>query len=221
MNKQVEKNQTNCPDHDLFIRAFMRELPPDELEAFIDHLLVCKECKLKFETLADLSKELREYEKDVNWTTAELKKEALSRLQGFRGHNTRISFWQLAPIAALLIAVVAAGLYFLVFHAPVTERGAGGAALELIHPPVSVDKAPSRFEWTAVRGTDDYKFELIDDELNTILRKSIDEDQTFLILPQDVRTSLQKGHTYVWKVTASNNEMVDIAEASGYFTIDY
>jgi hypothetical protein len=222
MSKNNSENSNNpCPGHEVFVQAFMQELPPDKLESFIDHLLVCQKCKLKFETLSDLSKELREYEKDVNWTTAELKKEALSRLQGFRGHNTRISFWKIAPIAALLVAVVAAGLYFLVFQAPVTERGAEEAALELIYPPVSVDKAPEKFEWTAVPGTDDYKFTLIDDELNTIFGKSIEEDQTFLILPQDVRESLQKGHTYVWKVTADNNEMVQIAEASSYFTIDY
>ncbi len=221
MNKQAKDNQSKCPDHDVFIGAFMRELPPDELEAFVEHLLVCKKCKLKFDALTDLSKELKDYEGDVNWTTAELKKEAFSRLKGFAGHNTPISLWKLAPIAALLIAVVAVGLYFLMLQPPVTERGAPGINLELTHPPVSVDNAPERFEWTAVRGADNYKFELIDDELNTIFRKSTDEDKTFLILPQDVRKSLQKGHTYVWKVTADNNEMVQIAEASNFFTIDY
>lgn len=217
MRKNKGKRQNGCPDNEVFLHAFMRELPPEQMEPLISHILSCRKCRLKFDVLSELSQDLKAYENEVR-SAAETEKEALSRLRGLRGDHVRISFWKVSAAAALILAVAAVGLYFLLFQTPVPERGLTGGELELVHPPVVVKKAPDHFEWTPVKDAAGYQFELIDNDLNTVFEGSTRE--TSLRLPEEIQSRLQTGRIYVWSVSAYNEVMVDLVRRAKHFTVE-
>lgn len=202
--------KNTCPNDEVFINAFMQELSLKENERLIDHTLVCKKCHLKFGLLRQLSEELAkrkggieegkltiEEEKELR----ELAKKKFKKLKG-----TKLLFFNIIPakyvVAAAALLVVVAGLIFVskIKQREIYREGDRKEEIRLIEPAGVVKKVPIIFSWTAYESADDYLFELIDSDLNTVHEASVLESQ--LTLPPAVRQKLKKGITYVWKVEA-------------------
>ena len=55
-----------CPEDSIFILAILGDLPMEEKEGFIDHVFICPECRLKFEALNSLRRDLQKKENDFS-----------------------------------------------------------------------------------------------------------------------------------------------------------
>jgi hypothetical protein len=220
--------KNSCPEDDMFVRAFMRELTFEENERFIDHILVCAECRKKFETLKQLSGELSgkmdalEAEKLSPEEAEELKELAQKKIGESKRKRTLIFGWvpvkYMAAAAVLFAAVVGLYVVLKMGQREVYREEAKKPALVLIEPSGKVPLPPEIFVWTAYEGAAEYTFELIDDELNTLF---IDDQiwESKLVLPDEVVKKLEKGRTYVWKVLAEDEDSNILESARIYFEI--
>jgi hypothetical protein len=204
-----------CPNDEVFIKAFMHELSLDENEHLIDHTLVCVKCHKKFEALRLLSEELSKKKDAIlgkelsKQEETELKHIAEEKLREFEKSDKKKSsnFFIFKFIPARYIAVAAAIVIVFMGYIFVSRVGKKDVyredmkvGLRQIEPTGVISEIPVVFKWTAYEGTDDYWFELIDSDLNTVLEARLTESR--LTLPLDVRQRLKIGITYVWRVTA-------------------
>jgi hypothetical protein len=205
--------KNSCPNDKVFIKAFLQELGLEETENLIDHTLICKKCHLKFEALRQLSKELAERKGDIEerkLTTEEIKEIKGLAKKKFQGSkSTRLLFFNVIParymVAATVLLAVVVGLFFVskINQREIYREGENQEGISLIKPSGIITIAPTVFSWTAYEGADDYGFELIDDDLNTIYEKSVVEINQ-LVLPYEISMKLKKEITYVWKVEAKD-----------------
>ena len=207
--------KNSCPKDDVFIKAFMKELSLEENERLIDHTLVCKKCHIKFELLRQLSGELSKKKDEIPGEELAIEEEkelrslAGSKLKELeksdKKKSPRFVLFNLIPVrylavAAVFVVIVAGYLFFSQMGKRGAYREDRKVELKHIEPAGVVKEAPEIFRWTAVDGIDEYWFELIDEDLNTVYEARLTENR--LLLPLDVRQKLKKGITYVWKVEA-------------------
>ena len=202
--------KTNCPSDDVFIKAFMQKLSLDEIEKLIDHSLICNRCYQKFELMKQLS-----YELERRWSEfsegnlvpeaeEDLKKLALDKIKKIK--STRSFFFNLIPAkfiaAGIALTIIITGFLFItkIKHREVYREEGNEVEITLIKPSGIILEPPSIFSWTIYEGTDSYRFELIDDDLNTLYSKTANENH--IKIPEEVRQKLKKGKTYIWKVKA-------------------
>ena len=226
-NRNIENN---CPEEEIFIKAFLNEISLEEKEKLINHILICQKCKLKFEVMKQLSNELRKRREDFEeekFSASEEKqfrKMAKQRIKELKGEEKRIFFRfvsvkYVAITAGLLFIIVG---YFLIykFHQKEVYRGGEKAELRLLEPIGKISKPPSVFIWTSLKEAEGgyYKFKLIDDELNTIWETGVKSNK--IILPENIRKKLKKGKTYIWEVEAFSDDDRKIDSKSKYFEIE-
>lgn len=208
LDRKYTKNK--CPDTEIFIKAFLKELSLEEKEKLIDHILTCGKCRMKFEAMRKLSNELSKFKEDFegeNFSDSEEKefrKMATKRIRELRREEKR-KFFHLIParyiIAAAGLLIVIVG-YFLVskFQQNEVYREGEKGGLRLIEPVGKISKPPTVFIWTAPERVDNYTFELIDDELNVVHLALAYEGK--VTLPENVRKKLYRGKIYIWKIEA-------------------
>jgi hypothetical protein len=217
--------KNHCPRNEVFIKAFLRELSLEENERFIDHILVCEKCSKKFELMKQLSRELAEKmnaletEKLSPEDNRELRKLARKKIKASKSRGSLVI--DMIPLkyvaAAVSLIVVAAGLYVVLKmgQGEVYRNEGRESGLVLMGPTGRVSEPPEVFVWSAYEGAEEYYFELIDDELNTLLLDNRVR-RPKLILPVDIVKKLEKGRTYVWKVYAEDDDdnVLDSARTS-------
>lgn len=215
MSLKKEIFKKNCPDNEIFIKVFLKEASLEEKERLIDHILVCEKCRLKFEVMKQLSGELRNFEKDIEQKELSaseerefrrIAKQRIIELEKGLKKGEKKTFFRSIPVRYL---AVGAGALFIVvlgywllskFRQEETYRVSKEDAFRLIEPVGKISEPPAVFIWTALDRADEYKFKLVDDELNILLDTKTYEAE--LILPEDVRRKLQKGKAYIWKIEA-------------------
>ena len=222
--------RNNCPDNEVFVRAFLNEISLEEKEKLINHVLICEKCKLKFEVMKQLSNELKKrrenFEKEEFSASEErqFKKMAKQRIKELKGEEKRV-FFRFVPVKYVTIMVgllVILGGYFLIheFHQKEIFRGEKEEKLMLIEPVGKISRLPSVFKWIALKeaGGGYYRFQLIDHELNTVWEITVENNK--IIVPEDIRNKLMKGKVYIWRVEAFDDNDRKIDSGLKYFEIE-
>jgi hypothetical protein len=229
MKNRKQDSATGCPKDDVLVKAFLRELSLDETERIVDHMVVCGSCRAKFDLLRGISSELakkKERVSDGKLSAAEekeLRKLARMKLEEIEKSSPPFFRWtpaRLAVAATALVVVVMA-----VFWITRVDRGTvyreikGHDELTLLGPSGKLPSPPLVFEWTPYESAEDYTFEIIDEELNTIfLKTNVLEPR--LTLPQDIVKKMKKGITYLWKVYALDDDANVLASGTAYIEIE-
>jgi len=84
-------------------------------------------------------------------------------------------------------------------------------------PEGSLTEAPRLFFWTHVPGGDSYRFELIDDELQSL--GAATSTKPWIILPVEVSRRLRPGRTYLWTVEVIGDDNLKIGEIRRFFEL--
>lgn len=230
MKNRREDSKTGCPNNEVLIKAFLRELTLDEIERIVDHMLVCEICRAKFDLLRAISGELAGKEETVGdgeISTAEekeLRKLARKKLEEIEKHAHPFSRWspaRFAAVAAAVLVIVAAAIFWLtrIDRGAVYREDRSQLELALIRPYGKLSSPPLVYEWTPYEPAEDYTFEIIDEELNTIfVRNNVLEPH--LNLPDDIAEKMKKGVTYLWKVYALDDDSNVLASGTSYFEIE-
>jgi hypothetical protein len=151
-----------------------------------------------------------------------LRRVAVEQLRSIQPPRRRLSFSPLPVAAAVMLAVIALALgYFNLkstLHSRFAVRGTINQELRLLEPGPRLGGAPADFSWTDVPGRDEFRFVLIDGNLNTVFE--IDTHSTGLKLPEGIRRKLLKGNNYLWTVLALDDNDRELASASREFEIE-
>ncbi|MFQ6118794.1 MAG: hypothetical protein ACE5KE_02790 [Methanosarcinales archaeon] len=218
--------RNNCPDKEVFIKAFLNEIGLEEKEKLINHILICNKCRLKFDVMKQVSNKLREKIGDFEGEefseeeSKQFKKIATQRIKEVKRPEI---FFRFVPAKILAIAagllIIIAG-YFLISKFPKREiyREVGKGELRLKEPIGKISTPPAIFRWSALKEADFYKFELIDSELNTIWTKTVHINK--VKLPGNIRQKLKKAETYICKVEAFDDKHNKLDSDFRYFEIE-
>jgi uncharacterized protein (DUF342 family) len=187
-----------CPKNEIFIKAFMHDLDTDEYDKLMDHILTCEKCRKKWEFLKQITSEMTHRINDLN--------------------EEKLSPGEEKQLRKIALIVVIAGIVFITKMSQMdVYRKENKFELKLIAPSGEISSPPAVFTWTEFEGAEDYMFELIDDDLNTLYLVRVPE--TRLTLPEDVRQKLKKGKTYLWKVLAQEDDLTVLSSDHTYFEL--
>lgn len=216
-----KKSSHKCPENQDFVRILSQKASLKEKEELIDHILICRKCRTKFEALRELKalklqtripEEL--LEKDLH--PKEQKKPLSLSLPVFKKFS-----WKTFFAAAVLFLAAAACAFFVFFKSPPpVMRGDSPSELILLEPGERVSQPPSVFTWSEVKFADKYKFKLVDENLETLFSATVKKrEQTVLKLPGDVVKKLESGKTYIWSIKVYDDHGNLIAFQSKSFQI--
>jgi hypothetical protein len=220
-----------CPEDSIFIQAILGNLPMEKKEGFINHVFSCPECRLKFEALNSLRRDLqnkaddfsqealtkgeeREFRKICKERLRELKKE--SKPLNLIFHRFKPSSVFIAASFAVLICI--AGFFLQSLVRQKASRASGNNEIRLIEPLGKVKSTPTVFRWSPLKRADGYDIKIVDEELRTIVTGG--NHVPFFKLNDDFRKYFIRGKTYIWSVEAHDNENNPITFAQGHFIIE-
>ena len=221
------KTISKCPRDETFIKAFMNNLDLEENEKLIDHILACQKCKTKFNLLQQLSVELKNSkgafgeEELTKQEEKQFRRIANENLRALKGQKT--SFFILIPVKYVVVVLILITIAAAVIIVPKMSqreiyRETENQEFRLIEPNGKISKFPDTFTWNSIAGADNYLFRLIDEDLNTLF--TIGTKETHMTLPENVKSALKKGKTYLWKVEVIDDDEKRIGSASQYFKIE-
>jgi len=197
-----------CPAKDVFVRAFLNELPHKEAARLLDHALRCPRCRLRFQTLAGVGREMAS-------------RPGLAGPEG-SGPRRRRGFAPIVQAAAVFLVVIGVGAAGVLLFSRRTARpllrGEGEAVLRVLAPDGPQRVPPARFEWTPLRGAEVYQVEIVGQDLTTIYKGS--GPRAVFVLPAPLRRLLIRGAAYVWTVTAFDDDNRPLASSSGSFRVE-
>jgi hypothetical protein len=212
--------KTSCPDQDTFARVFLNEASANEREAFIDHVLDCRACLLQFNILKQVGTKIRSREVEFSRLALESWKElkAQKRIAG-----PRRAWAGAARMAAglLVVAGLLAAAYLVLLQPSQKEvlRSGEMRKLRLIEPEGKIPKPPALFKWTPVRKAESYTFELIDDNLQTLVRQDGIKRNSFNV-PPGVQKKMAKGTPYIWTIEVYDDLGLKVDSGQQSFEIE-
>ncbi len=210
------------------MRYFSGDLGKIEADRLLDHAARCQDCRLRLRVLASIQTELKIREKDVPEVAFSSRDEVEFRKMA--GIQAWTYFWKKGATPPRLLrigGVLAAGLLlvFLGFRlfskisAPeLTVRGRNQVQIELHRPEGRLSEAPKIFSWAKVNDTDFYHLEIVDDDLNLVFSTS--PTGTRFHLPDDIRLKLARQKSYLWTVSAYDDNHRELGSGFSYFEID-
>ena len=221
-----------CPRKEEFLRFFLNEMSLDEKESFVDHAFSCPDCRIKFEVLVPLSRELREKTAEIDglaFTAAErkeFKKLCKARLRelkkakrpAFRLIPRRVFAGVLVGALALLVLFVAYRFLLMTSAPGNIARSTTGEKVQLIEPKGSLMGPPSGFAWKPYQGADIYMFKLVDEDLRTLVVSKPTYAPSYS-LPEGIKKQLEPGKRYLWSVEVMDDDNKKIAFAQEFFVI--
>ncbi len=229
MKNRKKDSATGCPKDEVLVKAFLRELSLDETERVVDHIAVCGTCRAKFDLLRGISGEMagkKERVSDGKLSAAEEKElRNLARMKLEEIDKPSRSSFRWTParltVAAIALVVVVAAVFWItrIDRRTVYREIRGQDELTLIEPSGKLPSPPLVFEWTPYESAEDYTFEIIDEELNTIFFKTNLLDSHYS-LPEAVAEKMKKGVTYLWKVFALDDDANVLASGTAYIEIE-
>ncbi len=224
-----------CPEERELERFFLNELPPAELESFLDHVSSCPKCRKRFQVMNAVKQELEARTSEVPESLRPDEAEAWRAMAkdevGKAAADSKAKplspflrpLWALRLVApaALLLVVMIGGFLFLIKPALRHDHLRVGVAgdLRLIAPSGEVSAVPTRFEWTPVKGVKVYWVTLIDDKLQRLFADRSPHIDASLQLPEEVRSRIVPGVPYVWTVIATDEKHFQLGTASASFVV--
>ena len=216
-----------CPSGESFVHFVSDELAPSEADAIIDHAGRCASCRLRLYSLLSLRDEIESKRESLPESGLSPKEVAAFRKMA-RGQARSHASRERAPysrairlagtMAAALLVVAAGYRFFLRASSPEpATRGRSQVQIRLHQPEGMLQEAPRVFSWSEIQGSDFYRLEIVDDNLNLVFSTALAATQ--LHLEEDVRLSLERRKPYLWTVTALDEDSWEIGAASGYFEI--
>lgn len=215
----------DCPKSDDFVKAFLGEAADGAAPEFLEHVARCPFCRPKMQVLAKVRAGLEArvgMVPEAGLTREEsrkLRRAAVEQLRLMRPPAHRLSRRALQVTAAAGVMLALGYLYLNnSLHSPAAMRGPVQLELRLLAPGPVLQGAPSDFSWSDIPGRDDFRFILVDDELNTIYETETEE--TSLRLPEKERAKLMKGMTYLWTIRALDDNSRELASSSRVFEVE-
>jgi hypothetical protein len=215
----------DCPKSEDFVRAFLGEVGDGAGPEFLEHVGRCPICRPRMQVLAQVKTKLEarvDMVPEAGLTreeTRRLRRAAVEQLRLMRPSTHRLSLRAL-QLAAAAVVVLALGYLYLnnSLYSRFAMRGSANHELRLLGPGPHLRSGPADFSWSDVPGRDDFRFVLVDDELNTIYE--VETEATSVRLPESVRGKLARGGTYLWTVVAVDDNSRDLATASRVFEVE-
>lgn len=227
----VEKKKMICPEDSVFIHAILGDLPSEKKEGFIDHVFGCPECRLKFEALNSINRDLQNKAKDISQEALtkveerafrkickerlrELKRKSRPSIPIF--HRVKPSSIFVGAFALLIICV--AGYFLQSLLKQKVWRVSGNNEIHLIEPTGKVKSIPTVFRWSPLKIADGYHIQITDEDLQTIVKEN--SNVPFFKLDESLRKNFVRGKIYVWSVEAHDDDYKRLALAQGHFIIE-
>jgi hypothetical protein len=217
-----------CPSGESFVRYISGELGEYEEGRLLEHAARCPNCQLRLNALTSLQNELKARKKDLSEAALSSQDQiAFRRMARAQARAGRRKGPTVIPrmiraggiLAAGLILVIAGYRLFVKISAPEpVMRGSGREEIRLHQPEGRISDAPKIFSWSKVKDSDSYRLDIIDDDLNLVFSTGL--AGTRLHLPEDVRQRLEHQKSYLWTVSAYDEDDQELASASGYFEIE-
>ncbi len=120
-------------------------------------------------------------------------------------------------ISASLGVVLLGILLFRNSNSEDTLRGSVHTLPGLALPEGPLEEAPRLFFWTHIPGGNSYRFELIDDELQSL--ETATSTKPWIILPVEVYRRLRPKRTYIWTVEVISDDNLKIGEIRRFFEL--
>jgi hypothetical protein len=214
MEKSIKES---CPENEEFVRFFLNKKLTRNGETLIDHIRNCGICRLKYKTLWDMDSALRKDEDRLSplaqASFREIRAGMRTSPRTGRAAWTR-RFAALGAFAGLLLVV------FLVLGKSGLEdtlRGSSRTPFSLMIPQGPVSDAPRLFFWAHVPKGEVYRFELIDDELQTLI--ALTTPDAWVLIPESIQKQIRSRRIYLWTVEAVSDDNLKIGESRGYFEL--
>ena len=211
---------------------FLQGADIGQKDQFVDHIFSCPECRIKFETLNALRRELRTLEKEFpSAILSEAEEKAFremtkSRLCELDKKSPKAFFnfgrsrpFRILSVSAALIIFCLVG-YFL-FHSVTKQesfRTPDNGNVRLIEPKGKLNAAPSFFRWSLVENADLYHFKIISDDLQTIYEDYT--SQTSIQINEEIRNKLSGGKAYIWSIEAIGDDGGRLSFSQEHFEIE-
>lgn len=228
----MKHEKVKCIDNKTFLEVFLKGAEVGQKDQFIDHIFSCPACRLKFETLNALRRELRILEKEFpsailseaeEKAFREMTKSRLCELdkkspKAFFNFGRSRPFRILSASAALIIFCLVG--YFL-FHSVTKQesfRTPHNGNVQLIEPKGILKAAPSLFRWSLVENADLYHFKIIGDDLQTVYEDNI--RQTSIQISEEIRNKLRGGKAYIWSIEAIDDNDRRLSFSQEHFVIE-
>jgi hypothetical protein len=217
----------DCPDSEDLVRAFLEATGSGPSHEILEHIRSCPSCRPRMQVLAKVKAALEVRAASVPETglsgkeARALRRLAVEQLR-LAKPDRPFPFRPLPFAATAVVAVIALSLGYLflsdALHSRLTLRGPLNQELRILVPGAHLPDAPADFAWSDVPGRDDFRFTVIDDDLETLCQ--VETHETSLRLSEGERQKLVKGKSYLWTVVAVDDTGRELASASREFTIE-
>jgi hypothetical protein len=206
-----------CPSSKVFLDFLENSEDPFRSERTRAHVSICPHCREKLEMLKAIDKTLPEIPSAglpaTHSGTGEIRRLAGSKVKSL----TYRSFFPATPAIAALLTFFA--LFVLIQpRIPDNLRGEEKNSVNLIEPGGVLQDLPDAFRWTPVKEADVYTFKLIDDQLDTLIEKTMLKHSKFPITKK-LRAKLKKGTNYIWIVEVYDDEQNQMGTSRKHFRL--
>jgi len=224
----MSDEKTSCPSNDLLINVFFAPTSDEEKEALVDHIFACPFCRIKFEALESLGRQLKAKEAnfpDEALTSSEAKafnKMAKRQLREIEKPKQPISFYFMRKktafaAVALVVLIISGFIVFKPFSQSDIFRDTPSREFRVLEPKGIVESPPMRFHWTDYPGSDGYFLQIVDENLRTVM--TVSEQTTSYSLKDDPSKIFERGKYYFWSVMAKSDDGIQLAIARESFII--
>jgi len=220
-----------CPSREEIIRFFEGDAPEERKKRFLDHVLVCPDCRVIFDASIELQRASRDIlqgleRADLGSPEARERLRTLARselraLRAGRRPGVRARRWLAIPAAGAVLALFVALVMLPGLRkgqAPIAERNAAGIEIGLVAPRGSNALEPGDFRWTKIPGVRTYRLDIYDQTLEPI-HQSPPLVEAHYALPSVATGALRKGSVYFWKITASMDDGRTVESEFGRFVV--
>jgi hypothetical protein len=212
--------KTSCPDQDTFAKIFLNEVGAEKREAFIDHILECDLCRSQFDVLKQVGKEFRSQEGEFSALARESWKELESQKKATRPGWAWSLPTRLASSVLTILGLLVISYFFLVRPSQTNVLRTGERPrLRLVEPEGQIRKPPALFKWTPVLKADSYTFELIDGNLQTLIRQDGIKQNSYGV-PSDVQKKMARGKPYIWTIEVYDDLGLKVDSGQQHFEIE-
>jgi hypothetical protein len=204
-----------CPSRPEIEKAFRTDATLEDKARLADHALVCPGCRTRLNLTAGLAVELKR-------AAGSRRADGRTGQAGSRSPFRRVLGLALAPaVAGLMAWILVMGALWIKTPpgAGLSFRGSGSATLELIAPSGILREPPRVFCWSPFPGVDTYGFELVDDNLESIIPYAHITFTTAMVIPEEIGKRIHPGRTYIWRLWALDEDNIPVATEQKSFEI--
>jgi hypothetical protein len=180
----TRQRNSNCPSADELYQLLSNSLNSQNRAKMTAHLEVCADCSQEFKMARELSENVAKSAPQVS--------------------SWQKSDWRSLAAAAFIVMALTAGILIYnrtaVTPGPPVERGE--QAFEFKTDPTDgqqLDAVPAKLKWSPIPEVHNYRVKLLNYE-SSLIADSGPITSTEYSLPQEIRSKLQSGQVYYWRV---------------------